>query len=83
MSGTIRTILPPYPHGKYEQKDIDRMRHGLVNVPKPETNKSGIGKGYDEVWGERGKRYNKKLHHKVLRNQNKKVLKKEKKELDI
>jgi hypothetical protein len=81
MSRTIRKVLPKFPHGEWDKEFVEKMERGTANMPKPETLKSG-GKGYDEIWAPLGKKYNKKLHHKVMRNKNKRVILKEKKDLD-
>lgn len=53
-------------------KIIDRVRHGLISMPKGSVSKSG-NIGIDEISGQTAKKFAKRLRNRYLRRKNKKI----------
>ena len=72
MANTKRKLPGWIKKKSYNPEFIKNLERGLVSIPKGEVLRSG-NTGIDEVWGQNGKKYAKRLRNRSLRRKNKKI----------
>ena len=78
MSQTKRNISGDFsknstnPEKYWDPGFIDRVRNGLVAMPKAYVCKSGDN-SIDEVWSQKAKKFAKRQRNRALRRKNKKI----------